>query len=771
MIKHGYLAIVFTLVIAVFIGIIVLRIPHVKFEASVLSLLPDNEKSLVSPIIEKHFTQNLDSQLVFIVKSPSVKAAESFYDALANSPYIQNVNGRISDTGKEAFNQYIYENKTALLTEDLREKLSSDKYPNTVLYKVFSGLSGTGSKEIIYDPLLLTRELALSLSKDSPFTVKNNFLCIKNKPDNLKESDTEYYFINAKLKTSGFEISQGSSFVNFIDNEIDRIENEFEKTVILKRGTCFYSDYAAKLSARDISVLGSSTLVLVFVLIYFTFRSLTPVILTMLSVTCGLIGAAAFTLLFFDTVSLILMGMCMCVIGIVCDYTIYYLTYRMAFNQESPTATVKRMAKPLLFAVGTDIVAYLIILITPVTALKQLSLFSAAALTFSCLFVILIEPYLLSDRLLKNRLFTIKDLSHIKLKYFSMYLSFIKRKAVIVTVLAAVAVTTVTGLSFYRTGDDPKTLQKLPEILQSQDNEIAALTNQNNSFVTVIVQANTQRELLQRYDELKEILYKAKKDGIITNYKAVPFNSDTVQQTDYKLVKKQLDSLKALYQDKNIGLDIKDYAFKENSFDDFLNSELGSAYKDFYVHDDSLYALTVLIDKVNSTRSLNSRLMVLDSTYLSDRHKDITSIFERMRRLLYYVVMTFSAVIVISSVLRLGFKTGIISGSMNVLAVLFSMAVLFLSSYSVNIFNLMALILVLGIGVNYSVFFTNTSKSQRELSLLAITCALATTVLSLGILVFSSTDAISGFGITLLSGILISFVMATMLPFIKDQNS
>lgn len=74
---------------------------------------------------------------------------------------------------------------------------------------------------------------------------------------------------------------------------------------------------------------------------------------------------------------------------------------------------------------------------------------------------------------------------------------------------------------------------------------------------------------------------------------------------------------------------------------------------------------------------------------------------------------------------------------------------------------LMALALVLGIGINYTLFFSN-PRGTPLTSLLAITLAMLTTLLTLGMLVFSATQAISSFGIVLVSGIFTAFLLSPL---------
>ena len=81
---------------------------------------------------------------------------------------------------------------------------------------------------------------------------------------------------------------------------------------------------------------------------------------------------------------------------------------------------------------------------------------------------------------------------------------------------------------------------------------------------------------------------------------------------------------------------------------------------------------------------------------------------------------------------------------------------------SVSIFNLLALILILGIGIDYTLFFAEQKQPKSENTLLAITLSAITTVLSFGLLALSETQAIHGFGMTVLSGIIVAWLLAPL---------
>jgi predicted exporter len=82
-----------------------------------------------------------------------------------------------------------------------------------------------------------------------------------------------------------------------------------------------------------------------------------------------------------------------------------------------------------------------------------------------------------------------------------------------------------------------------------------------------------------------------------------------------------------------------------------------------------------------------------------------------------------------------------------------------------GLFNMLALMLVLGVGVNYAIFLRE-GCLRGNADLGAVWCGVllsaATTTLSFGLLALSATPALQGFGITLTSGIIVAVLLAPM---------
>jgi predicted exporter len=102
-----------------------------------------------------------------------------------------------------------------------------------------------------------------------------------------------------------------------------------------------------------------------------------------------------------------------------------------------------------------------------------------------------------------------------------------------------------------------------------------------------------------------------------------------------------------------------------------------------------------------------------------------------------------------------------------VVACLVGIAVTTLTGSTLNLFNLLALVLVVGIGIDYTLFFAEQAQSQS--TLLAITLSAMTTLLSFGLLSLSETHAIHSFGLTTLSGIFVAWLLSPLA--IKRQTN
>ncbi|HJV95430.1 MAG TPA: hypothetical protein VJ608_05305, partial [Albitalea sp.] len=95
-----------------------------------------------------------------------------------------------------------------------------------------------------------------------------------------------------------------------------------------------------------------------------------------------------------------------------------------------------------------------------------------------------------------------------------------------------------------------------------------------------------------------------------------------------------------------------------------------------------------------------------------------------------------------------------------VLAALFTLAVLGWLGESFQLFNVLALILLLGIGVDYGIFLLE--HDGEASAWLAVVLGAASTLLSFGLLGLSSTPALRAFGLTMALGTACVWLLSPM---------
>ena len=155
----------------------------------------------------------------------------------------------------------------------------------------------------------------------------------------------------------------------------------------------------------------------------------------------------------------------------------------------------------------------------------------------------------------------------------------------------------------------------------------------------------------------------------------------------------------------------------------------------------------------------------LDGVRLVDKALSVTALLGRYRRL---ANLAFALAVVLVGLMlwhRYGLRRGLAILAPPLLGILAALAVLALAGSPLTLFNTIALVLVLGFGVDYTVFL---AEAQEPATLLGVLLAGFATLLSYGLLAFSQTPALRGFGLTLGLGVLVSILLSNLA--LKDER-
>lgn len=746
------------------LGLLLTQLPRSRINSSVLAMLPQQTLGAIPPELNDGFVQRLDRQLVWLV-SPGQQAdpqvARAWLSLLQKSHVLADVKGPMDAASQQAWGAFFWQHRNGLIDDATRARLQNGGAAQAqwVLSQLYSAFSGVSGQELQNDPLMLMRGSQLAMAKNGQhLQLKDGWLVAQDKQGN------SWYLIHGELAGSSFDMQQTHRLVTTLAALEGELKARYPQAQLLSRGTVFYSDYASQQAKRDLSTLGVATILGVILLIVAAFRSLRPLILCLISVGTGALAGTVATLLLFGELHLMTLVMSMSIIGISADYTIYYLTERMVHGQEAtPWQSLAKVRNALLLALLTAVVAYLIMMLAPFPAIRQMSVFAAAGLSASCLTVICWHPLL-------SRGLPVRPVPALVLM-LRWLAAWRRNKKLFIGLPLALALVSVAGIATVRVDDDIAQLQALPQPILAQEKAIAALTGQSVDQKWFVVYGATPQQTLERLEAFIPALEQAKKAGTIAGYRTLPLNSLARQQQDLALLNKAAPAVAAALQSaglKNINADLQPMPV---TVDAWLASPASEGWRLLWL---TLKAgesgVLVPVDGVKESAALRALSEKQSGVAWVDRKSAFDDLFMLYRHLLTGLLGIALAVIACGAMLRLGWRKGLISLLPSVLSLGCGLAALSLSGHPLNLFSLLALVLVLGIGINYTLFFSN-PRGTPLTSLLAIVLAMLTTLLTLGMLVFSATQAISSFGIVLVSGIFTAFLLSPLaMPGKKEKK-
>ena len=737
------------------LGVLLTLLPQARLNSSVLAMLPKQTLGAIPPSLNDGFMQRLDRQMVWLVspgKQPDPTVARDWLTLLQKSQALAEVKGPMDAESQQAWGTFFWQHRNGLVDDVTRTRLQNggEAQAQWILSQLYSAFSGVSGKELQNDPLMLMRGSQLAMAKNGQrLRLMDGWLVTQDQQGNY------WYLLHGELAGSSFDMQQTHTLVTTLATLEKTLKSHYPHAQLLSRGTAFYSDYASQQAKRDISTLGVATLLGVILLIVAVFRSLRPLLLCVLSIGTGALAGTVVTLLVFGELHLMTLVMSMSIIGISADYTLYYLTERMVHGEAtSPWQSLTKVRNALLLALLTTVAAYLILMLAPFPSIRQMALFAAVGLSASCLTVIFWHPWLcrgLPVRPVPAMVLMLRWLA-----------AWRRNKKLSVGLPVALALFSLAGLATLRVDDDISQLQALPQHILAQEKAITALTGQSLDQKWFVVYGKSAQQTLARLERFTPALEQAKKEGWLGGYRTIPLNSLARQQQDLALLKNAAPAVAKALQNAGITTINPDLSAMPVTVDDWLASPASEGWRLLWLTlADGESGVLVPAEAVKNSAALNALSTKYTGVAWVDRKSSFDELFALYRHILTGLLLVALAVIACGAVVRLGWRKGLISLVPSVLSLGCGLAVLSLGGHTVNLFSLLALVLVLGIGINYTLFFSN-PRGTPLTSFLAITLAMLTTLLTLGMLVFSATQAISSFGIVLVSGIFTAFLLSPL---------
>ncbi|MBW3696319.1 hypothetical protein EK599_11500 [Vibrio sp. T187] len=761
--SNSKLAVIWLAVVLIFGALLVKQFAlseQSPIETNILKLLPENQQNSLAENAFQQVADSMGSQVVLVISSDSkqdvIRAAQAFEKLLQKFSLFRSVQGQISQDDQSKWAEFYFKYRAQLLTESQADTISTapDSRVQFVLQSLYNPFLGVTASELSQDPFLLFREYITELSvKSGNFSLSNGFLT-------AEKNDQYHVLLSAELAGSPYQLSVQKQLPELfvLEKQISEQYNVEPRHT----GVVFYADYGTQSAKSEISTIGLGSLLGVIFLVLWVFRSALPLSLALLSISTGLLVALASTIAIFGQVHLFSLVFGASLIGVSIDYAFHFLTDRLAAgNQWNSRKGLQHIFIAITLGLITSLIGYLGLLIAPFPGLQQLALFSAIGLFAAYASVVCWYPLLARSPSQATRTLPGQSI-------LTQWLSLWQRPKLAYGLPCAITLLSLIGLSQIHYDDDIRQLQAMPKHLQDQEQVIADLAGINNSQQMLLVTAESPESLLNKLSQASVELDILTKQQVISGHQSIDqyLPSQSQQAKHYQLIEQLYEQKGATLQSTLGWSNIPDLpAFAPITIDEFLKSPVSKPMRFMWLDvNDHQFSSVVMLKRIQDDAKFQQWLASpkakdLGIVYLN-KAKDISNLFGEYRVKIAELLSL--ALITIFALLswRYGWKQSLKMILPSLIAGIAALAITAALGSSLNLFNLLGLILILGIGIDYTLFFSE--QNQGQSTLLAITLSAMTTLLSFGLLALSQTHAIHSFGITVLTGIFIAWLLAPM---------
>ena len=343
--------------------------------------------------------------------------------------------------------------------------------------------------------------------------------------------------------------------------------------------------------------------------------------------------------------------------------------------------------------------------------------------------------------------------------------------------LVLFACVSVFGVARLSVNDDLSALQTPPVRLAAEEKVISSLLGIGFSQTWFAATGKPPDKAVQTLELLRPKLHELEKEGFISRPVMVPLRSLDVQEKALASMKAAEPSMTAKLAPPCEGSGCTPYGTVKLA--SWLAGPLGDNYRSLVARTSEgvviLVPVTLSAGK-DAAEAAAAAAAGIDGVYWLNRRADFGELFSAFRLGLTGLIAAGLAVLGLMLVKLFGARLGLVASLPVAGGLLAGLAAAGITGTPVNLFSLFALILVMGIGVDYTIFFhseegAGSADEPRDHVLHAMAVALGSTLLSLGILVLSETPAVRSFGLVLSAGVLFAFLLAPATRLITRRNT
>lgn len=562
-----------------------------------------------------------------------------------------------------------------------------------------------------------------------------------------------------ETKAPGFDLDRQQAV-------LDEIHHAFAssapgKAQLLLTGPAVFAVAARDAISQDVWRLSLLSIALVVALLWSVYRSIWFLLLTTLPLIAGILVAVTAVSLFFGYIHGVTLAFGMTLIGVAVDYPTYL--FARVKNSASVKIVMKRIWPVLRLAVITMAIGYFAMLFSDFPGLGQLGLFAVTGLLTAAAATRWLLPVLMIRGMSSRAMLTMA-------KRVEPWIEFPYRWRLVFMACLAVAVIFLLIRQGHWWQDDLASLSPIPEGSKRLDQELRSQLGAPDVRQLIIINAATTQAVLEQCEQLttklQTLVSQAALKGFDPACRYLP--SANLQRVRQAALPEKKVLRHNLRQAAN-GLPFKSGIFAPFLHDveaakveapvdlkDLHGTALGLRVERLLFPRGDGWVAAILLRGVNDSAPLrkiavgeNDKIFYLD---LKEESDHIVKTYRDQALMLWGL-----GVLAIFLVLFVGLRSlrGVVKIAAPVAASVIMVCVILLAlGKSLSLFHLVALLLVVGLGIGYGLFFNSpyTDRDERRRTALSVLLCSATTISVFGVLALSRIPVLSAIGITVALG-------------------
>ncbi len=738
--------------------------------ADLSAIFATEQRSELKEITAKIEEKATRSQIMLIGaknKEVAISEADKLVTYLLSLAVIENAQAKFQQLPD--LSQMIIENqpyKHLLLSNNFEQLLMNgieklDGAQNSLFAYQFTLLNQMAdiavSQSVQHDPTLSFADyFSRSFIASSGLTPYKNYLI-------AEYQNKHYVFVSFSTLNSGINIDASQTLVKNLQQVI-ATNSDVE---YLYTGAVFYASEASSNGQFEMLLYGTLSLLATLVLMVFTYRNFIALFSTLMLIAISFIyGYLALDLLYVE-VNVLALVFSVTLIGISADYSFHALT-ELKFGEFDKHFPLNDIFPSLIMSYITTAAGYSILLLSPFVLFQQIAIFTICGL-FGALTTVLFLYPILYPFIQDKKAQTPKPINAIHLwhKKLSNYLNYKPYFIFLFTGLSLIF------LFFTHFNDDIRSFYAVSEQIKLNENKVKHILKQKWDLQYILIKGETCETVLLKEEkvlnEIAPLLLNDELTGISAVSQWMP--SISKQQKNQRLVE-QAQALGLFTQIQQL---LPEADWRVNQTQDYLtadiwfNTILGKLFQQQWLQANDHYYSVIRLAGIRDLSALNLKLANMENVFLIDKAQDISEQITVFRTQLIMILIAALLIALLVFKFRYGTKIACMGVFIPFIALILALCISFILQQELNIFNLVSCILILALGLDYSVFYAE-HGFEKKITLTTLMSALSSTFV-FAILMFSSMPAIKSFGMTVFIGVLIIFTLSPQITKINNNKN